>query len=127
MENNQLNERWGLNLDWYRQNGCSLYFLAHDYLCPKCRETLKKETEAEEVIETISGCCARKDGFFAPNAPILACIFQLFLANGNKPLSLEELKKALARCRGGSTPISLTVLCRLLKNDSYYGFRPLSQ
>ncbi|MFH0846977.1 MAG: hypothetical protein V1894_02820 [Chloroflexota bacterium] len=124
MENNQPDERWCLNLDWYRENGCSIYFLAKDYLCAKCQKKLKKEVEAEVVIKTVSGCCARKDDFFTPNAPVLACIFQVFLANGNKPLSLEELGKALADHRDAAA-LPASVLGRLLKSDRYYGFHAI--
>jgi hypothetical protein len=57
--------------------------------------------------------------------PLLEVIFRLFLANGNQPLTPEELLQGL-RKRRGEVPVALTpeALCQLLEKDSYYGIRP---
>ena len=116
--------RWFIDLDWYQQNNHSFFTLAQGYLCPKCRERLKKEVSADELLTTIKDCCSKTPGFITDKLPILESIFRLFLANGNQPLDVEELGKQLSEWRGGDTyRTSAEVLPRLLKDEQYYGIR----
>ena len=125
--NDRLHQRWRIDLDWCRKNGCSLFVLAQDCLCPRCREQLKGETGESEVIQTITSCCSKRADFITPNMPILASIFRLLLANGNQPLDLKELSAQLTEHRRGNTQgTSPETLSRILKNDRYYGLHPLS-
>lgn len=118
------NTRWHLDLNWYQENGCSLFALVQAYFCPACAKKVKKETQAAEVIETISTCCSRYPGFFKPNAPILTTVFQIFLKNGNSPLSLEELAQELALHHPQALRLTPGRLERILMSDNYYGLRP---
>jgi hypothetical protein len=82
---------------------------------------------AAELISGIKDCCSKKSEFITDELPILESIFRLFLANGNKPLSLEELSKQLAKWRGGNTQrTSVEILSRLLEDERYYGLREAS-
>ena len=116
--------KWHLDLNWHQENGCSFSALAEVYLCPDCLKTVKMETEAEKVIETISLCCGNKPGFFKASTPVLATVFQIFLRNANKPLSLEELSKEVALRRPQVPPLPPERLERILMSDNYYGLRP---
>lgn len=125
MSEHPQNERWFIDLKWHKENDCSLFAVAQDYLCPRCRRKFKKEIEEPKIIETISSCCSQKPGFFKVNTPILTMVFRTFLANSNQPLDLEELAGELARHRGEFSPVvSPQTLSRLLKSDRYYGLRP---
>jgi len=120
----QVKLRWFIDLDWYQQNNRTFFTLAQGYLCPKCRERLKEEISADELLTTIKDCCSKTPGFITDKLPILESIFRLFLANGNQPLEVEELGRQLSERRGGDTyRTSAEVLPRLLKDEQYYGIR----
>ena len=123
----QIKLQWFIDLDWYQQNNRSFFALTQSYLCPKCRERLKVEKEeasAADVLSAIGDCCSKTPGFIAPKLPILESVFRLFLANGNQPLSLEELGERLIEWREGDTYCtSAEILSRLLSSDQHYGLR----
>ena len=116
--------RWFIDLDWLQQNNRSLFVLVQDCLCPKCRKRLGAggEVPAADLLSAISDCCSKTPGFITHRLPILGSIFRLFLANGNQPLELEELKRQLSEWWGGDVyRISTEALSRLLSSDQYYG------
>ncbi len=123
----QPRQRFCISLDWHRENGSSLSTLAETYLCPKCRKKFTGRSEASKVIQNIANCCSQSRDFFDRNAPALSTVFKIFLAGGNEPLYIEELAHQLAKRRGETNPsISPPVLERLLRNDRYYGLRPIT-
>ena len=120
----QVRPGWFIDLDWFQQSNRSFFTLARSCLCPKCRESLKGEVSAADLIITIEDCCSKEPSFITGELPILESIYRLFLANGNQPLDLEELGKQLSERRGGDTyRTSVEILSRLLERDQYYGLR----
>ena len=120
----QVRPRWFIDLDWFQQNDRSFSALTQRCLCSECRERLKGEISAADLLTTIKDCCSKAPGFITTELPILECIFRLFLANGNQPLDLEELGRQLSEWRGRDTyRTSAEILSRLLKSDQYYGLR----
>ncbi len=107
--------------------------IAHSWLwlravcAPSALRSRKGESEPispAELISSIEDCCAKSSGFISDKLPILDSIFRLFLANGNRPLSLQELSKQLAKWRGDDSPrTSVEILSRLLGDERYYGLR----
>ena len=126
--NEQVEPQWFVDLDWYQENDRSFAVLAQDCLCPKCRKRLKNgEISAADLLATIRDCCSRKPSFITGKLAVSESMFRLFLANGNQPLSLEELGEQLNEWRGrDSQRVSNEILSRLLDNDQYYGFRQAS-
>jgi hypothetical protein len=127
MGTDQPEPRWFIDLDWYGPNIRNFHILIEDCLCPDCRRRLGVEggeVSAAEIISNIGECCSKLPGFITGDMPILESIFRSFLANGNQPLSLEELGRELSEWRGGDTyRTSSEILSRLLKNERYYGIR----
>jgi len=122
---NQSDQRWFVDLDWFQQNNRSFLRLAYGCLCPKCQEQLKGDISAADLLTNIRDCCSKTPAFLTTRLPILESVFRLFLANGNQPLSLEEIGKQLRDWRGADTyRTSVEVLSRLLSHDQYYGLRP---
>ena len=123
----QLKTRWSIDLDWYQRNNRSLSTVAQSCLCPKCAKQLSakgEEISMKDLLSKIKDCCSRTPGFINAQSPILESIFRLFLANGNRPLNLEELGKKLSEWRGGDTyHASPEILHLLLNSDQYYGLR----
>ena len=121
--------RWFIDLDWYQQNNRSISALAKGYLCAKCHKQLSaegKEISESDLLSTIKDCCSHAPEFITGQLPILESIFRFFLANGNQPLTLAELGEQLSERRGGDTSrTSEEILFRLLKNNQYYGLRPV--
>jgi len=126
INNGWLKEQWCIDLNWYQSNGCSFLTIAQNYLCPKCRKRLKKETKSEDIVKTASTCCSRKDDFIRSDMPVMSSVFRYFLGNRNQPVELETLSKELSERRGTSAGTSPEVLHRLLINDRYYGLRKLT-
>lgn len=128
MGTNQVSPRWFIDLDWHQQSNYSFFALAQGCLCPKCRERLKGEISAADLLTTIKDCCSNAPRFITGEMPILESIFRLFLANGNQPLDLEELGRQLSEWRGGDTyRTSVEILSRLLGSDQYYGLRQINK
>jgi hypothetical protein len=123
--------RWCIELDWYQSNRRSFITLAQGCLCPECRKRLKvDEGEAlqADVLATIKDCCSKTEAFITGELPILESIFRLLLANGNKPMDLEEMGNQLSERRGGdATRTSVEVLSRILESDRYYGLKQVEE
>jgi len=120
--------RWFIDLGWYKQNNRAISVLAKEYLCDKCRMQLStegKEISEAKLLANIRDCCSHAPEFITGQLPILESAFRFFLANGNQPLTLEELGEQLGEWRGGDIyRTSEEILLRLLKSDHYYGLRP---
>lgn len=123
--------RWAIDLDWLESTNRSFFVLARDTLCPKCRKKLKVDTSAPkpaELLKAIQNCCGKSSDYVSGSLPFQESIFRTFLANGNKPLTLEELGERLTERRGIDTyRTSPAVLTRLMQSDRYYGFRGISR
>jgi hypothetical protein len=122
-------QQWAIDLDWYGKNSRSFTMLAKNSLCEKCRKKLKIEQEeiAPEVIfNAIKKCCGKSEEFITPTLPLQESAFRLFLSNGNKPLTLQELGRQLSERRGIDTyRTAPAVLSRILRADQHYGMRQL--
>jgi hypothetical protein len=129
MADDPITKGWSIDLDWLEQNNRSFLALARGCLCPDCRQRLdkaKKPFSSAEVINHIRDCCSKTPEFFSGRPPLLESIFRVFLANGNRPLGLEELSRQLLKRRSGAPqPITPEVLSQLLRNEGYYGLRPV--
>ena len=120
----QVEPSYFIDLDWLQQNNRSFSILVRGYLCPRCRERLQEEISPDELLTTIKDCCSKTAGFITNKLPILESIFRLFLANGNQPLEVEELRKQWSEWYGGDIFLaSAEVLSRLLRDEQYYGIR----
>ena len=123
--------RYFIDQNWYQGNERSLIALVQSRLCPACRSRLEtggKRGRTSDPLARVVECCSKNEDFFNPRLPVMESVFRLFLANGNQPLSVEEIWEHLLEMQGGS-PLSLSpqVLRRLLDSDRYYGLCPLPQ
>jgi hypothetical protein len=121
--------RWVIDMDWLKTTGRSFSVLARDTLCLKCRKKLKAdiiEVKSADLLKSIQNCCSRSPDFISTSLPFQESIFRVFLANGNKPLTLLELGEQLNKRRGVDTyRTSPAILFRLIKNDQYYGIKSI--
>jgi len=118
-------QRWAINLKWLQQNNRSFTTLAKSALCPKCRKKLKAdqvEAKTNDIFKAVKTCCSKSMEYITPSLPLQESVFRVFLANGNQPLTLEQLGDQLSQWRGvDAYRTSATILTRLFINDQHYG------
>ncbi len=102
-----------IDLDWFKANGRDLREVLHEALCAECRARyptpadarvvdrvhpqIGEVTRADSLWESIVDHCALKPGFITPTTPLTTAIFRALLANGNQPLSSEQLQKRVGK------------------------------
>lgn len=118
--------RYFIDLDWLERNSRSFILLARSRLCPRNHPNLGKTLKADRLLAVFPECCASREDFITADQPILESLFRLFLAAGNQPLSLEEIRQQLERRRESKVPAA-EVLQRLLDGDAFYGLRRLEE
>lgn len=120
--------RYHIDLNWLEENRRSFANLSSSRLCEVGHSELKglpdDQDRADRLFETIQECCAQQENFVSPSQPIMESLFRLFLATGNRPMTIEEIGQELADRRGGRAPLP-QVIELLLEKDTFYGVRPL--
>lgn len=113
----------------YTETNRSFASFVESRLCSSCRHKSKAEqvhrersSSAEELLTTIKNCCSQAPEFITPKLPLREVIFRLFLANGNQPLTVDEILEQLKKQREQTfTSLTPQTLAHLLDKDSYYG------
>jgi len=130
-----LDTRFHIDMDWWENSGRDIRVYIRDLLCDDCREQYAdsfRELEKIDWIDELTGeiavvdglwhclrtCCSHKAGYIADTTPIVDAVFRTLLANGNKPLSVQELHASLGR-----RP-ARTLLRILTGGQVYMGIRP---
>ncbi len=139
--------RYFIDERWYTDHNKSFRTVAQTRLCPACRKKLG--TEVQERVPTIDARgrvvyelrsvpfasnplteirrhCSKEAGYITAETPILEALFRVFLANGNQPIDLDDIREQLASYvpaseRPHGYPPEL--LQRLLESDNAYGLR----
>jgi hypothetical protein len=118
---------WCIDAAWYERTNRSFYDLARRGLCPKCVEKMgkkKKKPTENDVMNAIKDCCAQTPEFITGRLPVMETVFRVMLANGNAPMSIEDIGKQVNERRGGDAyTASPVMLERLLSSDKWYGFK----
>ncbi|MBE0479592.1 MAG: hypothetical protein IBX68_01285 [Dehalococcoidia bacterium] len=118
-------KRYFIDPNWYHEHERSFAVLISSRLCPASQK--KKVAKSENaLLKTISQCCSKWEGFITADMPILEVVFRILLANGNQPLSLDEIRDRLQQILTDTTgprELSIERLERILARDDYYGIR----
>jgi hypothetical protein len=124
----EIQTRYFVDLNWYKEQGRSFAILAASRLCPISRKKEKSKAEAT-LMRTIKQCCSKREGFLSSNMPLLEMVFRIFLANGNQPLKLGQIQEQLQQLGdiSGTRDLSIPRLKRILDYDQYYGIRPVPE
>ena len=123
-----------IDFEWWSQHDRSWRIYLRGYLSPEDQESFSDSEEVELVdlvdedtaeVHQVDGLqhllitrYARKEDFITETTSLIEAIFRLFLANGNSPLSPEELADRLGRP-------PRTILRTLSGPRVYKGMRPL--
>ncbi|MEW5718147.1 MAG: hypothetical protein AB1817_05955 [Chloroflexota bacterium] len=98
---------------WFEKNGRDLREEMHAALCEECRAIYPTPADARVVdrvnpqtgevtrVDALWECladhCGRKPEYITPATPLMSAIFRALLANGNKPMSSEQLHKRVGK------------------------------
>jgi hypothetical protein len=120
---------------WWTENHRDMRVYVREALCEECREDYQGLQSANEIdsidsetaqVQRVDGlmhalrtCCSLKSSYISPNTPVVDAIFRTFLANGNTPMSIQELYELLDR-----RPPA-TILRLLTAGNVYMGIRPV--
>jgi hypothetical protein len=134
---------------WFEENHLSFDEVVRARMCDACQARLGSEVEERVPVfdkssgrmrfETHTGVyggdplkvirehCGRAKNYIHRDMPTLEAIFRIFLANGNQPMTLDQVREQLAEwCPGGGCQWLLLpreTVERLVQNDTYYGLR----
>ncbi len=105
--------KFHIDLEWWQKQNKDIRIYLQQSLCAECRESYGQirtlgevdsvdlatgeVTREDPLWSTLRTCCSTKPGYITPSTPIIDSIFLTFVANGNKPLSPNELYERLDR------------------------------
>jgi hypothetical protein len=122
-----------IDFEWWRANDNNWHIALQSLLCPEHQEAFANlpegqmidwvDPESAEVRQldgrqnTLISHCAKQPGFLDEHTALVDAIFRLLLANGNLPMSAEELGTRLNRSPG-------TILKTITGSRVYKGLKP---
>lgn len=122
-----------IDFTWWRSHDNNWRVYLHDSLCPEHRAAFENMEEDQCVdwidpdtaeVQSVDGLqhilithCAKQEGFLTAHTTVVDAVFRTLLANGNTPMSAEELSAQLHR--------PADVILRTLSGPQVYkGIRP---
>jgi hypothetical protein len=105
--------RFHIDFDWWSQNDRDWRVYLRSYLCPEHQISLENvdlfglvdwidpETAEVQQVDGLQNIlithCAKQQSFINQHSTLVDSVFRLFLANGNTPMSPDELAEQLGR------------------------------
>lgn len=105
--------KFHIDFDWWQENDANWRVFLRGFLCEEHQEyfmdkpgdmkidVVDPETaevsQMDGLLYELMHHCAKQEGFLSENVPLVAKLFRLLLANGNQPLSPEELESVVNR------------------------------
>ena len=102
-----------IDFDWWQKNDRDWHVYLRNYLCKEHQAAFASASESVQIdwvdpnsaeITQVDGLqhvliihCAKQPDFITQQSALVDAIFRTFLANGNQPLSSEDLAKILGR------------------------------
>lgn len=125
--------RFHIDFDWWSQNDRDWRVYLRNYLCPEHQAAYADVDLFEQVdwidpetaeVQRVDGLqnilithCAKQRTFISQQNTLVDSVFRVFLANGNAPLTPQELAEQLGRD-------ATTILRTLSGSRVYKGLRP---
>ena len=123
-----------IDFEWWQQNERDWHVFLRSFLCAEHQEAFANVEEGDLIdwidprtaeVKPVDGVqhalishCAQLPDFVDQHTAVVEAIFRLFLANGNIPMSAEELSKKLGK------PAE-TILRTIAGPRVYRGLRPI--
>jgi hypothetical protein len=138
-----------IDVSWFDENNLSFPDVVRGRMCDACRAKMgtevderipvfdkatgkmqfenRQSTFGSDPIRVIREHCGRSKAYITRDMPTLEAVFRTLLANGNDPMTLEEVREHLTEwCPGGGCQwllLPVETLDRLVDNDAHYGLR----
>lgn len=130
-----LSTKFHIDAEWWEEQGRNfrIYLLSH--LCADCQARYKNYQEADLIdwvdaetgeVSEVDGlwhslrvCCSLKPDYVNELTPLTTAVFRTFLANGNEPLTPQELEEKVGR------PAE-TILRTIGGFQVYHGIKPVT-
>ncbi|OGO74818.1 MAG: hypothetical protein A3K45_00990 [Chloroflexi bacterium RIFOXYC12_FULL_59_14] len=122
-----------IDFEWWKESERDWHVYLRSLLCPAHQESLAGLEEGQMIdwvdentaeVREVDGIqhalmchCARQEDFVTQKTALVEAVFRLFLANGNQPISAEDLAVRMGR------PAN-TILTTLAGPRVYKGLRP---
>ena len=123
-----------IDFDWWKQSESDWHVFLRSLLCPAHQQSLADVEEGETIdwidpqtaeVKPVDGIqhalmsyCALQPDFVSEHTAMVEAVFRMFLANGNQPMSAEDLS--------GKLNCSAAIILRTLSGPRIYrGLRPL--
>lgn len=129
----RLDTPFHIDFAWWQKNDRDWHVYLRSFLCPEHQETYAQMDINEKVdwidpetaeVQSVDGLqhvlithCAKQPSFITQHTSLVDSIFRTFLANGNAPLTAEELSLHLGRD-------AQTILRTISAKRVYKGIRP---
>ena len=128
--------KFHIDFDWWERESREFRVYLTSHLCAEHRlafaeydggevvDVIDPETaevrKEDGIQHTLRSHCARLPDFITPHTSLVDAVFRVFIANGNQPLSPEELADRIGRAGQGNT-----ILRTLSGARVYKGLRPV--
>ena len=122
-----------IDFEWWKESERDWQVYMRSLLCPAHQESLAnledgqmidwvdentaEVREVDGIQHALMSHCARQEDFVTQKTALVEAVFRLFLANGNQPMSSEDLSARMGR------PAN-TILTTLAGPRVYKGLRP---
>lgn len=122
-----------IDFEWWKESERDWHVYLRSLLCPAHQESLagleegqmidwvEEDTaevrEVDGIQHALMSHCARQEDFVTQKTALVEAVFRLLLANGNQPMSAEDLSARMGR------PAN-TILTTLAGPRVYKGLRP---
>lgn len=131
-----ISTKFYIDFDWWKGNDSNWRVFLRGFLCEDHQKYFEDKpsdieidavdpntaevTKMDGLLYALIYHCAKQDDFFGENIPVIAKIFRLLLANGNQPLSPQELEPVVNRS-------ARTILAILTGPQVYKGIRMIRE
>lgn len=125
-----------IDFDWWQETDSNWHIFLFSFLCEKHQKDFADKNDSFKIdavdpetaevrpvdglMHTLMNHCAQMDDFIRDNLPLIGRVFRIFLANGNVPLSPQQLSELIDRP-------AKTILITIGGHQVYKGIRPLQQ
>ena len=123
-----------IDFDWWQETDSNWRIFLLSFLCEKHQETFSDKSDSLKIdavdlqtaevhpvdgfLHTLMNHCAKMEDFIPDNLPLIGRIFRIFLANGNEPLTPQQLSEMVNKP-------ARTILVTIGGYQVYKGIRPI--
>lgn len=128
-----LDTRFHIDYEWWERESRELRVYLQSHLCPEHREIFEGQDWEEKIdwvdpdtgeVSRVDGLqhvlrvhCSQQPDYITSKTALVDAVFRVFLANGNRPLTPNELSQRIGR--------SAEMILRTLSGPTVYkGIRP---